>query len=64
LAATNAAVRFSPKPNSGWRCSSRRQSVPALERKGFAIGAVEDLQGISWQKVTLGGVANHVGTTP
>ena len=37
---------------------------PILEREGFAIGAVENLQGISWQKVTLEGVANHAGTTP
>ncbi len=37
---------------------------PVLEREGFVIGAVEALQGISWQKVTLTGVANHAGTTP
>jgi N-carbamoyl-L-amino-acid hydrolase len=37
---------------------------PVLEREGVAIGAVENLQGISWQRITLGGVANHAGTTP
>ncbi|OCP02816.1 Zn-dependent hydrolase [Ensifer sp. LC13] len=37
---------------------------PALEREGFAIGAVENLQGISWQRITVDGVANHAGTTP
>ncbi|WDZ80213.1 Zn-dependent hydrolase (plasmid) [Ensifer adhaerens] len=37
---------------------------PVLEREGFAIGAVENLQGISWQRVTIDGVANHAGTTP
>lgn len=37
---------------------------PVLEREGIAIGAVENLQGISWQKVTLIGTANHAGTTP
>ncbi len=37
---------------------------PILEREGFAIGAVENLQGISWQRVTIAGVANHAGTTP
>ncbi len=37
---------------------------PVLEREGLAIGAVEDLQGISWQEVTIEGAANHAGTTP
>lgn len=37
---------------------------PVLEREGFAIGAVESLQGISWQRITIDGVANHAGTTP
>ncbi|OWZ95345.1 Zn-dependent hydrolase [Sinorhizobium sp. LM21] len=37
---------------------------PVLQREGFAIGAVENLQGISWQRVTIDGVANHAGTTP
>ena len=35
-----------------------------LEREGIAIGAVETLQGISWQRVAIEGVANHAGTTP
>jgi beta-ureidopropionase / N-carbamoyl-L-amino-acid hydrolase len=37
---------------------------PVLEREGIAIGAVDRLQGISWQRVTFTGVANHAGTTP
>ena len=37
---------------------------PVLEREGCAIGAVVDLQGISWQQVTIDGAANHAGTTP
>lgn len=37
---------------------------PILERKGIPIGAVKNLQGISWQQITIEGVANHAGTTP
>ncbi|MBB2810566.1 UNVERIFIED_ORG: N-carbamoyl-L-amino-acid hydrolase [Rhizobium esperanzae] len=37
---------------------------PVLEREGIRIGAVENLQGISWQRVTISGDANHAGTTP
>lgn len=37
---------------------------PVLEREGLTIGAVENLQGISWQRITIAGVANHAGTTP
>lgn len=37
---------------------------PVLEREGVPIGAVQNLQGISWQRVTIDGVANHAGTTP
>ncbi|WP_292293859.1 hydantoinase/carbamoylase family amidase, partial [Mesorhizobium sp.] len=37
---------------------------PVLEREGIAIGAVENLQGISWQRITIEGQANHAGTTP
>ncbi|QYK67227.1 MULTISPECIES: Zn-dependent hydrolase [Paenibacillus] len=37
---------------------------PVLESVGVPIGAVENLQGISWQRVTIEGVANHAGTTP
>ena len=37
---------------------------PVLERVGLPIGAVESLQGISWQRVTIEGTANHAGTTP
>lgn len=37
---------------------------PVLEREGVPIGAVENLQGISWQRVMIEGEANHAGTTP
>lgn len=37
---------------------------PVLEAEGITIGAVENLQGISWQRVTIEGMANHAGTTP
>jgi N-carbamoyl-L-amino-acid hydrolase len=37
---------------------------PVLEREGLALGAVENLQGISWQRITIEGTANHAGTTP
>jgi len=37
---------------------------PILAAEGVQIGVVETLQGISWQRVTVKGVANHAGTTP
>lgn len=37
---------------------------PVLESMDIPIGAVENLQGISWQRITIEGVANHAGTTP
>ncbi|MDP6706924.1 MAG: Zn-dependent hydrolase [Alphaproteobacteria bacterium] len=37
---------------------------PVLEAEGVAIGAVADLQGISWQEISISGQANHAGTTP
>ncbi len=37
---------------------------PVLEHEGLRIGAVENLQGISWQELAIRGVANHAGTTP
>lgn len=37
---------------------------PILDSIKTPIGAVENLQGISWQSVTIEGVANHAGTTP
>lgn len=37
---------------------------PVLAREGIPIGAVENLQGISWQRVVFEGEANHAGTTP
>lgn len=37
---------------------------PILDSEGVTIGAVQDLQGISWQEVAIGGQSNHAGTTP
>lgn len=37
---------------------------PILEAEGYQLGAVEDLQGISWQEITIEGEQNHAGTTP
>lgn len=36
---------------------------PILDAEGISIGAVENLQGISWQRVTIEGEQNHAGTT-
>ncbi len=37
---------------------------PVLEAEGVTVGAVEGVQGISWQEVTVTGQSNHAGTTP
>ena len=37
---------------------------PVLDAEGIVIGAVENLQGISWQEVKIDGQSNHAGTTP
>lgn len=37
---------------------------PVLEAEGFAIGAVEGVQGISWTELVFEGQSNHAGTTP
>lgn len=37
---------------------------PILDGEGTAIGVVEGVQGISWQRLTIEGEANHAGTTP
>jgi N-carbamoyl-L-amino-acid hydrolase len=37
---------------------------PVLDIEGVTIGAVEDLQGISWTEVKITGQSNHAGTTP
>jgi N-carbamoyl-L-amino-acid hydrolase len=37
---------------------------PVLDLEGITIGAVENLQGISWQEVAVTGQSNHAGTTP
>lgn len=37
---------------------------PIMDAKGISIGAVENLQGISWQRISIEGAANHAGTTP
>ncbi|WP_027797026.1 Zn-dependent hydrolase [Paraburkholderia acidipaludis] len=37
---------------------------PILEAENIRIGVVESLKGISWQRITVQGNANHAGTTP
>jgi len=37
---------------------------PVLHAAGVTIGAVENLQGISWQELRITGQSNHAGTTP
>ncbi|MEO8133535.1 MAG: Zn-dependent hydrolase [Betaproteobacteria bacterium] len=37
---------------------------PVLDLEGITIGAVENLQGISWQQIAIAGQSNHAGTTP
>ncbi len=37
---------------------------PVMEAEGVEIGAVENLQGISWQEFVITGQSNHAGTTP
>jgi N-carbamoyl-L-amino-acid hydrolase len=37
---------------------------PVLDAEGITIGAVLDLQGISWQEIAITGQSNHAGTTP
>jgi len=37
---------------------------PVLDIEGITIGAVENLQGISWQELSITGQSNHAGTTP
>ena len=37
---------------------------PVLDVEGLTIGIVRDLQGISWQALTITGESNHAGTTP
>ena len=37
---------------------------PVLELEGFQIGAVTEVQGMSWKEYTVKGVSNHAGTTP
>ena len=37
---------------------------PVLEAEGVTVGAVDSVQGISWQEVTITGQSNHAGTTP
>ena len=37
---------------------------PVMEAEGLDVGAVENLQGISWQAFEITGQSNHAGTTP
>ncbi|WP_246541228.1 Zn-dependent hydrolase [Peptoniphilus ovalis] len=50
------------KPHSYVELHVEQGSI--LHKEGIPVGAVENLQGISWQKITIKGVANHAGTTP
>jgi N-carbamoyl-L-amino-acid hydrolase len=52
------------KPNVHAYVELHVEQGPTLEAEGFAIGAVEGVQGISWTEFTLTGQANHAGTTP
>lgn len=45
-----------------WNCTLNRDR--SLTMRAFASAAVENLQGIHWQRVTIEGAANHAGTTP
>jgi N-carbamoyl-L-amino-acid hydrolase len=37
---------------------------PVLDAEGGLIGAVHNVQGISWQALSITGQSNHAGTTP
>ena len=37
---------------------------PVLDQRQIKIGAVQNLQGISWQQIQIHGQSNHAGTTP
>ncbi len=37
---------------------------PVLDKEGGTLGAVQDLQGISWHELVIQGTSNHAGTTP
>lgn len=37
---------------------------PILDAEEVTIGVVKDLQGISWQEISITGQSNHAGTTP
>ena len=37
---------------------------PVLDAERLPLGAVETLQGISWHRIPIDGIANHAGTTP
>ncbi|MCP2041847.1 N-carbamoyl-L-amino-acid hydrolase [Neisseria sp. HSC-16F19] len=37
---------------------------PVLEAENLQIGVVTGVQGISWQRLSIRGTANHAGTTP
>ncbi|MEM7677118.1 MAG: Zn-dependent hydrolase [Myxococcota bacterium] len=64
-----ARIGYDGKIEPGWITPScflelHIEQGPVLESEGVSIGAVADLQGISWQKISITGVANHAGTTP
>lgn len=56
-----------------WPCGTLRpyafvelhvEQGPLLHAQGLCIGAVQGVQGILWQEITVEGEANHAGTTP
>lgn len=47
-----------------WFVELHVEQGPVLEAEGVTLGIVEGVQGHSWWKVEVTGVANHAGTTP
>ena len=59
----NIKYRISPEKYQ-YMFETHIEQGPILDAEGISIGAVENLQGISWQRVTIEGEQNHAGTTP
>ncbi len=53
-----------PGPSPAAYVELHIEQGPLLEARGVTIGAVEGVQGISWQELTILGQSNHAGTTP
>ena len=58
-----ASIRRDPSRYLGF-VELHIEQGPVMEAEGIGIGAVENLQGISWQAFTITGQSNHAGTTP